>query len=66
MPDSPASRRCQTASMAWPIGVIQPIPVMTTRFMIQSHFSNCCRVFASDQYAKKHNRTDDETNEHLG
>src|SRR4051812_40970329 len=33
MPDSPASSRRQTASIACPIGVIQPVPVMTTRFM---------------------------------
>src|SRR5687768_5228390 len=33
MPDSPLSRRFHTPSMEWPIGVTQPIPVMTTRFM---------------------------------
>src|SRR4051812_10555102 len=35
MPDSPLSRRFHTASMEWPIGVTQPIPVMTTRFMVR-------------------------------
>src|SRR5688572_21953371 len=34
IPDSPASRRLHTPSMSWPIGVIQPIPVMTTRRML--------------------------------
>src|SRR5215216_5956066 len=34
MPDSPASKRFQTSSMECPIGVIHPIPVMTTRFIL--------------------------------
>src|SRR3954451_8704584 len=34
MPDSPLSRRFQTDSMEWPMGVTQPIPVMTTRCFI--------------------------------
>src|SRR5215212_6519828 len=33
IPDSPLRRRFHTPSMEWPIGVTQPIPVMTTRFM---------------------------------
>ena len=37
MPDSPSSSRFQTVSMEWPIGVIQPIPVMTTRFIKSSN-----------------------------
>jgi len=31
IPDSPFISRDHTPSMDWPIGVIQPIPVMTTR-----------------------------------
>src|SRR5215212_9431768 len=40
IPDSPLSRRFHTLSMEWPIGVTQPIPVMTTRFMawLRVHF----------------------------
>ena len=34
MPLSPASSRRQTDSTSCPIGVTQPIPVMTTRFML--------------------------------
>src|SRR5438477_12291564 len=36
IPDSPLSRRFHTPSMEWPIGVTQPIPVMTTRFILGS------------------------------
>ena len=39
MPDSPASRRFQTSSMEWPIGVIQPIPVMTTLCIVTANRS---------------------------
>ena len=43
MPDSLLRRRFQTDSMEWPIGVIQPIPVMTTRFMVVA----CCELLVA-------------------
>jgi len=36
IPDSPARSRFHTLSMECPIGVTQPIPVMTTRFIVSS------------------------------
>jgi hypothetical protein len=36
IPLSPLSRRFHTSSIECPMGVIQPIPVMTTRFIVFS------------------------------
>src|SRR5213079_1072985 len=62
MPDSPLSRRFHTASMEWPIGVTQPMPVMTTRFMVQPSEVVAAVIMAGfcEQHAYESGRSNDD------